>query len=258
MKSLTQKGFSLSLKRYIGVNNAPFENSGYIYLNKKNKIVTKVAVSLDLSVDSAKIAIKERADILLCFHSPDQLDDNEKVQKKILEFAQNRLSIYKSHLPLNFSKGGLHQKLCDILGFRAKPMKFIYRGEILHGGFYRIIGEFTMNEILSKLKKLNGPYVRVYNEGHKNHKYRNIVLSSGSGFKKEIMDQFPCGMIISGEIKHGAVVKARDLGITLVEIGHYVSENGPLSIIADELKRHMGVEVLFVDVPFQERFYEFK
>ncbi len=258
MKSISHKAFSNLFGKYIGVNNAPFENSGYIYRNKTNRGISRLAVTLDLCVNSVTKAIKARADALLCFHSPDSLDICQKDQRLILRQIKNRLSVYKCHLPLNFSENGLHAKLCEISGLRGKPITFLYNGELVHGGFYKVIGKYTLAQLLSRLKRLGGGYARVYNERGSRHQYRNILVSSGSGFKKEIMDQVPCEMIISGEIKHGMIVKARDMGLTLLELGHYVSENQPLSLVAEELEKYLGIKVLFIDVPLHERLYGFR
>lgn len=259
MRTLSYEEFEESFRQYIVKNHAPFEYMGFIYKNKRKKSIQKIAITLDLCIDTVRQALQCRADILYAFHAPEKLDTGEKNFKKIRKIIQNKLSIYRCHLPMNFAPGvGIHAELCNILKFPAKPLYFRWEGGPIKGGVYRIQGGYTLKDIIKRINFLKTPCIRIPYQREGSKMYKKILISSGSGFKKELFDQVPCDMIISGEAKHSAIVKARDSNITLLEIGHYFSENEPLKIISRKFEKFLGIPVEYITFSPKESLYDFR
>ncbi|MCL5781772.1 MAG: Nif3-like dinuclear metal center hexameric protein [Patescibacteria group bacterium] len=247
------KKFELDLRKTIENDNASFEWRGFVYTNKKTENVENVSFALDLSISNVKEAIKNEADILLCFHSSNELDletKNHMEIKRLLD--KSRLSIYKCHLPINFSPVGIHYQVCKILDVDFVSEKFLLDSEEIEGGVYRILGQYTINEMLNRLKNLKPISIKMFNYDLEK-KYSNILFASGSGCKKEILNQLDCDLFISGEIKHGSIVQAQDLDIALLEIGHYVSEAIPLENFSKHFSDETNYKTDFINSAPKEK-----
>ncbi|OGH80848.1 MAG: hypothetical protein A3I29_03760 [Candidatus Magasanikbacteria bacterium RIFCSPLOWO2_02_FULL_44_11] len=257
--NMLQKNFDKAIIKFLGVNNAKFEFSGFIYKNKKKEAIDSIGLTLDISIESVKKSLENGIDTLVCFHAPDKLGGKDFITKEIKKLIKNKLNLYKCHLPLNFADFiGIHSVLCMMADLKAEPITFKYEGRKIRGGEYRILEQHTLRELLDKLKKVGSPYARIFNHEDNNKVYKNILISSGSGFKKELFEQTNCDLIISGEAKHSVIMQARDNGVTLVELGHYYTENAPLSIIAKKFEEIIGVSVKFISIPFLEKIHDFK
>lgn len=256
---INQEEFQKKFENFVGTNYANFEFSGFVYKNTQKEKVEKIGLTLDLSIEAVQSAIKSNIDILICFHSPDKIKSTEINQQQILNIVKNKLSLYKCHLPLNFAdKIGVHATMGLITELNVEPITFEYEGNYVTGGVYRIVGEHTLSKILTSIKNMDCPYVRIFNHIDSNRIYKNVLLSSGSGFKKEMFNQLPCDLIISGEAKHGMIIKARDMNIALIELGHYYSENEPLRIISEKMSVFLEIKVEYINIPFIEKIYEFR
>lgn len=214
---------------------------------KKN--ISKIGLALDLTTYSVKSAIKNKCELLICFHAPEALDKRLPLDKKITALIKNKLTIYKAHLRLNFCVDGTNDSLCKMCGFDAKPIKFIYQGKHkIIGGAYRIKGEYLLKEVLTKLRKIRSPFINIYNH-HSKKKYKNILVSSGSGFKQEFIDQFKPDMVISGEAKHNAIYYAKEFGVTLVEATHWATETLPLEEVGKKISEKLNIPIYFIPQP---------
>src|SRR3989344_3321244 len=166
------KKFETLLDNFIDKNNATFEWKGFIHIPKTiPSKIGKIAFALDLSVNTLKDACEQKADILVCFHAPDELTSEDLAYKKI-----NNILIYKCHLPLNFSPTGIHYQVCKLMKVSSEPETFFLDGNKIQGGVYRIKGKYTIEEIASKLKPLNPVSMKFYN-GDRGKKYSKILFS---------------------------------------------------------------------------------
>ncbi len=235
---------------------AEFEFSGVIGNTKiVKKQINRISVTLDLTSDSVREALRKKSDCLIAFHAPDSLLKKNFWHNRIKKLADNKLTLYKAHLRLNFCKQGVNKVLCDICGFDAIPLTFLFKDKfVVVGGVYRVEGAYSLREILRKLKAISPPEIRVFNHEKKN-KYHTILIASGSGFKKEFFETFHPDMIISGEAKHGVIYLAKEYKTTLVETTHWATEDRPLKVIAKTLEKELGIPVDYISLPLDMKTY---
>jgi len=238
-------------------NIAPFEYSGIIRNSKPKKgEIRKISLALDLTTESVQKAIKQKSDLLIVFHAPDELNKEISWHRNIKNLTDGVLILYKAHLRLNFCSGGVNDVLCKICAFNAQPLNFLYDEKYtLAGGIYKVNKNHTLVEVLKKCKALKSPEIRVYNKKSLRYRYKNILISSGSGFKKELFEQFKPDMIISGEIKHGIVYLGKEYGTTLIEITHWASEDRPLRKISETLTQILHTDVSYISLPLDMQIY---
>ncbi len=245
------KKFEKNFDKFAPKKAAKFEYSGVIKNTiPKSGSIKKMSLCLDLTSKSIKKAIKNKSDLLIAFHAPDELKESQDWQKNIKNLSRGKLTLYKAHLRLNFCKNGVNDILCKICRFDARPMKFILEGryEIL-GGVFLVSGKYDLKQISDNLKAIKSPQIRIYNKKNNNYKYKKILISSGSGFKKEFFQQLKPDCVISGEVKHNIIYLAKEYGVTLFEITHWASEDRPLSRISKLLEQYFGLPVDFISLP---------
>ena len=100
------------------------------------------------------------------------------------------------------------------------------------------ISPITLKSFISKLKKaLNIKNVR-YN-GETDKIIKNVAVACGSGgsmLKKAVA----CGadVLVSGDISHHVALEAREMGIALIDAGHYETERIILPILINSLQEY--------------------
>ncbi|MDF2612595.1 MAG: Nif3-like dinuclear metal center hexameric protein [Clostridia bacterium] len=106
------------------------------------------------------------------------------------------------------------------------------------GRYGELEQETTLDDLIMKLKQmLNISHVRVTNTENKRIKRVAVCSGSGSSFIKrasEVADVY-----ITSDIKFHEAQEASALGLTVIDIGHYVSENIAMAYITSELNSRL-------------------
>lgn len=237
---MTKNEFNSVINDYIGINNAPFEEIGFLTDYGSGEI-KKIGFVLDLCKETIRKAILENCDVLFCFHAK-----KSRVTLFKEDLQKGKLDVYVCHLPLNFASNGIHKNMIELFGLTGEPHFLQKDGDEIIGGLYAIHESKLLDELITHIRKVVKDTIKVYNPFEK--EYKKIVFSSGSGCKDEIFDQIDCDCIITGELKHGSIIKAQDKDITLIEIGHYESEAPALKKICEQIGGNLeNVEVIFIE-----------
>lgn len=237
--------FDLQIKKIFPPILAPFDYMGYLYKGKGK--INKIAIGLGLNLEMVKRAIKARVQVLLIHNSPENLNINV-YYKKILNQARNaNLSIYRAHLPLDFAPNGLISSLCNLLGFIATPTKLKYQNFTINGSVYLFKERVSFDEVISKLNNIKPSSIRIAGKISKNLK--KVAITTGDGCKSEFLIQLKPDAFICGLLNQESERVARDLGITIFEATPYATENEPLKIVYESLKKNFkDVEIEFLDL----------
>lgn len=221
------------------------DNIGLIVKGKEE--IKKIGVTLDFSMNAIKSAIERNCDLLIAHHGPEFGEDkeNEYIKKKLKLAKENRLSVFRMHLNLDFIKGGLIDNLCELLDLDGKPVITIYRNNKIKGGVFVAKDSLKLEELISRVRKLNPKSIRI--AGVKKNVYKKIAVATGAGFIPEFFDQLMPDVYISGELTQEAIRTAEDLNITLIEITHYL-ESKTLELFAERLRKILPLEIEFIDL----------
>lgn len=204
--------------------------------------VEKIFLSLD--VDS-NLVEKLPQDALLITHHPlifkpiKNFDVNHFPTNIITQMVKKNISHIAMHT--NFDKTHLNRYVCEeILGFESSHIVDEY------------IKKFTVNmpfnELLNHLKvKLQNPNIK-YVQTHDHVQTASLV--TGSGASMLTMVQSDC--YITGDIKYHDAMLAKELGISLIDIGHYESERYFGETLLRELKlQKISAIITNSDNPFK-------
>ncbi len=223
----------MKIKQIYNILNeiSPFElaqvwdNSGLLVGNFEDE-VQKIYLSLDL--DSNLINSLEPNSLIITHHplifKPlKQVNFNDFSTKLLRELIKKNISLISMHT--NFDKTHLNSYvLMEILGFKiSKSDDFINYFEV------NMSFEEFHNLLIEKLNLNFKRCVRV------DDFIKSCAIITGSG--GSLIKKIKANCLISGDIKYHEALEAREIGLNLIDIGHFESEKYFAKALETELKK---------------------
>lgn len=234
-------------------NLAPFsaqlewDNSGLLVGNMDNE-VKKILVTLDITCDVAKEAIEKGCDMIISHHpiifSPlKRLDDNEPV----VMLAKNNISAICMHTCFDVADGGMNDILCRTLGFTPQ-LNTVLDDEENVGRIIKLQKDMSVLEVACLIKeKLGNKSVKFY-DTKEVVDVIGICSGSASEFIFEAKEK-GCDLFITGDVKHHDFINAKNIGLSIIDAGHYYTEN----IFFDTLKNYLNSRILELEIINSEK-----
>ena len=230
-----------------------FDNVG-LMVGDKNKEVKKVLLALDCTLKVIEEAKKENVELIITHHPlifkrPSSITTDTLQGKKIIELIKNDISLYSSHTNLDSVENGLNDTIVSILGFdNFKILEKNKRGD--KAGLGRIVSlneSIQLEDLISKIKKsLNINNLRVVKGKDKVNKIA-IINGSGQDFiGKAVALGADC--IITGDTTYHFTSDYTEMGIDIIDLGHFNSEWPVFVKIVKELEkkiRHKNQDIKF-------------
>ncbi len=205
-----------------------FDNVG-LMVGDKNREVKKVLLALDCTKEVIDEAIENKCEMIithhpLIFRKPNRIVKGDLLGDKIIKLIENKISVYSSHTNLDAIKDGINDKVVNILGF--KKSKIIDKSILEDSGIGRIVyleEPIKTKDLINNIKeKLNIDMLT----GHISNEYvSNIAIINGSGssyFNKAYEMGADC--IITGDTSYHFVSDYKELGVTILDAGHFGTE----------------------------------
>lgn len=200
----------------------------------------KVLVTLDISLQSIEKAHETACDVIVSHHpvifSPlkSLRDDNP-----VYLLAKYGISAICNHTPLDIAPGGINdiivERLRQVLDFaeEVQPLDASGCGRIV------TFPDFVRAEAIAEAAKkaLGCSVVRYSAPSHPTYRnIRSLGICSGSGASmlEEIAER--CDCLLTGDVKHDRWYKAQELGMDLIDCGHYHTEVIMVQYVAQKLR----------------------
>lgn len=205
-----------------------WDNSGFL-VGRSDKEVKKIGVALDATNEVIEKAVKDGVDMIVTHHpiifsSMKQVNDATFLGRKILTLVENHISCYAMHTNYDIA-GGMPELAAKRMGLIAKePLEITNEvdGKLEGIGKIGVLDRVITLEECSKLVKESFQLENVLVFGDKNREIKSIAISPGSG-RSMIKEAVKKGadVIITGDIGHHEGLDAMDMGISVIEAGHY-------------------------------------
>lgn len=199
-----------------------FDHLGY-----EVKTVDEIdAIYLMVNPDPRNFALVPQNSLVVCHHKVSTHDN--RVHKAMLQQAQAaRFNLFNFHLGWDTMDMGIGDSFLVHLGFlkgQFRKVDLTYRGHRVHSLGNIIHPAFSLEEIVTRLYSMKVYPSVIINPGCQNSKCGYI---SGGGFVDTMvieMADYGVDVLVSSD--HNFVVEtiASELGLTLIEINHYISE----------------------------------
>ena len=216
-----------------------WDNSG---INVDCKEFDEAKIYLSLDVDSTLVE-KLPENSLLITHHPlifkpiKNFSISEFPSSIITKMVAKNISHIAMHT--NFDKSHLNKYVCqEVLGFEPKESEeYILEFEV----------NKNLHELINYLKNQTKNDHIKYTPSHEYIKTASLVTGSAASMLGEIKTE----CFITGDVKYHDAMLAKELGITLIDIGHFESEHFFGEILLKELQlRKFSAIITNSDNPF--------
>ena len=221
------------------------------------KAVKKILVALDPFATVIDQAIEIGADLIVTHHplifgeTLKVVNENTETGRCLLTLIENGIAAINAHTNLDQAPGGVNDVLAQKLALvnvevlnpcgtteNGKPWGLLRMGQV---------PEQPLDSFLNRVKTLLGCEGLRYVNGGK--PVRKVCVGGGScaGAIHEVAAA-GCDTLVTADVKYNQFRTAFELGINLIDAGHFHTENPTMPIIAEKLRNAFpGVEVIFAE-----------
>ena len=197
--------------------------------------VRKILVALDPFEHVCHEASEVGADLLithhpLIFHPVEALTDSTAAVRGLIHLCRNNISAIGAHTNYDCAPGGVNDILAETLGL--KNIHTIEGQTLLRAGEF----EATLPEFLAHIKEKLGCDGLRYVDGGK--PIRKVAVGGGacSGMRQIAIDA-GCDTFVTSDIGYNNFWDAQELGLTMIDAGHFHTENPSMYVLAEKLRQ---------------------
>ena len=207
-----------------------YDNVGFLIGDKEEKI-NKVLIALDATLEVIEEAKEKGVNLLithhpLLFRKPSSITTDTLQGRRIIELIKNDINLYASHTNLDSVKNGMNDTIMNMLGFNT--YEILEKNSFEEGSGIGRIGDLkeekTLEEMCDLAKKaLDLKFIKVV--GAMDKKIKRVAVINGSGqdfFEKARIKG--ADLIITGDTSYHFVSDYMEMGVSIMDIGHFSSE----------------------------------
>ena len=231
-----------------------WDNCGLL-CGRKAQPVKKILVALDPFRSVIDEAISIGADLIVTHHplifgeDLKAVNEDTETGRCLLTLMEHGIAAINAHTNLDMAPGGINEVLAQRLALVnirvADPSGTDSEGR--EWGLIRMgeVPEQPLEAFLNRVKTLLGcEGLRYVNSGKA---VRKVCVGGGScgGFVHEAA-KLGCDTFVTADVKYNQFRTAYELGVNLIDAGHFHTENPTMPIVAEKLRKAFpGVEVIF-------------
>jgi len=208
-----------------------FDNVGFLVCDGSRE-VHKALVVLDITDEVIEEAVAYGADLILAHHplmfSMKNASTDDPIGRKLVRILGHGMSAICLHTNLDAVDGGVNDALMEVLGIShegiIEPFGTTNDGKPYGMGRYGTVAECSLDSFLRHCKDTlccNG--LRYIDSGKP---VRRVAVCGGSGSSMlNDVAALGCDTFVTSDVKHNGFLDARELGLNLIDAGHYSTEN---------------------------------
>ena len=203
---------------------------------RADRPVTKILVALDPFTHVCREAKETGADLLVTHHAliwrPGFITDRDNQGRNTIFLIENGIAHINAHTNLDIAPGGVNDVLAAKLGLEhveiVNPVDGI--------GLMRCgeVAEQSLETFLATVKEnLHCDGLRYVDGGRP---VRKVAVGGGScaGGMAEVLAA-GCDTFVTADVKYNQFWDARDLGLNLIDAGHFHTENPVVAVLAEKI-----------------------
>ena len=229
--------------------SAPWDNDGLMCSGDNEKEINKVLICLDVTDRVIDYAFDNGFDLIVSHHpmifSPlKNINSASSVSRKVIKLIKSGISVMSFHTRLDSVSGGVNDALAEKLGVTA-TVPFGPQGEEL-GRVGMLKNDVSLTEFVDFVKvQLNCLRVNFVKNSDKVHK---VALLGGEGkdfLKSAVLTG--ADTFITGNVGYNNIITADEIGINIIEAGHFETENPvceKLKDIISSMDSSLAIEII--------------
>ena len=217
-----------------------WDNCGLL-CGRKDRKVHKILVALDPFRNVIQEAIDLDADLIvthhpLIFRSPLMaVNEDTETGRCVLELMEHGIAAINAHTNLDLAPGGVNDVLAQTLGLQdIQIINPIENYGLLRCG---TVAEQPLSAFLTSVKtNLHSDGLRYVDTGKP---VKKVAVGGGScaDEMQEALDA-GCDTFVTADVKYNQFRTAFELGLNLIDAGHFYTENPTMPILAEKLAEH--------------------
>jgi len=218
-----------------------------------NEEINRILFAVDACQEVFDIAVEKDCDFIFVHHGLSWGGGLKRWTginaNRFRTLFANGISLYAAHLPLDaHAVYGNNAILADMIDLQNRQPFFEYDG--VNIGFTgKLIEPSSLGKIASGLGDILEvePLLR----GNDEEIITRCAIVSGGGGVDSVFAAAAaeCELLITGEMEHIMHHVARELGISIIALGHYASETTGVLAMQKLISETFDVETLFAEVP---------
>ena len=201
-----------------------WDNDGLMCCPDGTAEVNRVLITLDVTEEVVDYAIESAFDLIISHHPlifkpiSSVVEDNH-VSRKVIKLLNSGISVFSFHTRADKVTGGVNDKLAELLGLEnLRPF-----GDDFLGRIGNIEGACELQDFAYRVKQLTGSDMIRYSDGYNDVYTVAVVGGDGKDYVKPAL-KAGADTYISGRIGYNVMEEAAEMGINLIEAGHYFTE----------------------------------
>jgi GTP cyclohydrolase I len=175
------------------------------------------------------------------------LDATEPMGKKIQELIKSNISVYSAHMTYDKSNAGNTVQMARRIGLSGIPLPGKASGEEQDFSVLicRLDKAIPLNQLIEAVQTglaLVPSEVRLVHGSEEPITAIGLCAGSGGDYLEQIAAE-KCQVFITGDVKYHLAMTAKELGITLIDPGHFGTEKFFAEDLAKRLSGAAGPEV---------------
>lgn len=221
-----------------------WDNDGLMCAPDPEKEVKRVLITLDITAEAIEKARSKGCEVILSHHplifkGIKSVTQDNCVSAKVIELIKSGISAFSFHTRLDALKGGVNDVLAQRLGVK-NTVPFGSDGEAI-GRVGQLDSPMSLETFAASLRdKLGAPAVLCADAGKE---VFSVALLGGSG-GDDIAAAIASGAdtYVSGRLGYHEMTDAAELGINLIEAGHFYTEY-PVCDVLEALVKKAAPEI---------------
>ncbi len=216
-------------------------------------------MALDVTEEAIEEAARQNCNLMVVHHPPilapiKKIDAKSPQGRLIKNLLMHDLSVYVMHTNLDSAPRGLNHHVARMIGLKkirpATSADITYRiGELPAKRGAREFAALVKNKLGINSARLYGSSRSV----------KRIAVCTGSGGEL-LSDAAAKGAeaFVTGDVKHHQALESRQLGLCLLDAGHFGTERPMVELVARFLKKHLtnGSKKTNIKVFYSEELFE--
>ena len=201
-----------------------WDNDGIMCATDLTSEVNSVLVTLDVTEEVVDYAISRNFDLIvshhpLIFKPVSSITEENHVTRKLIKLITNNVTVFSFHTRADKVSGGVNDLLANALGLcDVKPF-----GSDMLGRIGTLTEERGLEEFADDVKIQLGADTVRYSDAYNSVKRVAVVGGDGKDYVKAAIEA-GADTYLSGRIGYNTMEEAAEMGINLIEAGHYATE----------------------------------
>ena len=216
-----------------------WDNGGLLLCPDRRKEVKRVLTCLDVTFSAIEEAKGKGCELIVSHHplifSPvKSINEDSIVGQKILMLLEAGISLISLRTRLDAAVGGLNESFAKKLGILPTLCGSLLEDEPFIGGVGTLPAKYTPMELARHASRVLSSPVKLYSA---ELDIQKVGYCCGSG-KDLVKPCFHRGVdaFIGGDIPYHTALDAVELGMTVIDCGHYASEKSASTLLKNALQ----------------------